>query len=113
LCDPADIERMKIQNAGILEVRNPDDPGSKMVDGAVLLKIILDKCSPSTLSKIDNIESELSSMKMSDYNDNVEQFIDEFEAKLLMIEDIGGHVQEKFKYLFRVLQTSIRALQSD
>ena len=42
-------------------------------------------------------------MKMSDYNDNVEQFIDEFEAKLLMIEDIGGHVQEKFKYLFRVL----------
>jgi YHS domain-containing protein len=106
LCDAGDLERIKIRNADILEVKNPDDIGSKMIDGAVLLKIVLDKCSPSTLSKIDNVKSELSCMKMSDYNDNVEQLIDEFEAKVLMIEDMGGQVEEKFKYLFRALQTS-------
>ena len=106
LCDAGDLERIKIRNADILEVKNPDDVGSKMIDGTVLLKIVLDKCSPSTLSKIDNVKSELAAMKMSEYNDNVEQLIDEFEAKVLMIEDMGGQVEEKFKYLFRALQTS-------
>jgi hypothetical protein len=106
LCDAGDLERIKIRNADILEIRNPDDVGSKMIDGAVLLKIVLDKCSPSTLSKIDNIKSELAAMKMSDFNDNVELLLDEFEAKVLMIEDMGGQIEEKFKYLFRALQTS-------
>lgn len=106
LCDPADLERIKIRFASVLEVKNPDDVGSKMIDGAVLLKLVLDKCSPSTLSKIDNIKTELSNMKMSDYDDNVESLLDAFESKLQMVLDMGGQVEEKFKYLFRALQTS-------
>lgn len=106
LCDPSDLERIKIRFASVLEVKNPDDVGSKMIDGAVLLKLVLDKCSPSTLSKIDNIKTELSNMKMSDYEDNVENLLDAFESKLQMILDMGGQVEEKYKYLFRALQTS-------
>ena len=34
LCDAGDLERIKIRNADILEVKNPDDAGSKMIDGS-------------------------------------------------------------------------------
>ena len=82
-----------------------DDTGYED-DGTTMLRVIFDKCDPTTKSGINNLKARLSDFKLADHKQDVPEMLDEMLVTFNKIVMAGGQDDDFMLKVFNALSTS-------
>ena len=82
-----------------------DDTGYED-DGTTMLRVMFDKCDPTTKSGINNLKARLSDFKLADHKQDVPEMLDEMLVTFNKIVMAGGQDDAFMLKVFNALSTS-------